>query len=43
MNVMCKYWGFVVERVVVLIHLVIGDEGGKVVLAVDVEDRYGVV
>jgi hypothetical protein len=33
----------VVERVVVLIYLVIGDEGGEVVLLVDVEDRDGVV
>ena len=32
-----------VEGVVVLIHLVIGDEGGEVVLMVDVEDRDGVV
>ena len=32
-----------VERVVVLIHLIIGDEGGEVVLMVDVEDRDGVV
>ena len=38
-----EWWGFVVERVVVLVHLVIGDEGGEVVLVVDVEDRDGVV
>jgi len=37
------WWGFVVERVVVLIRLVIGDEDGEVVLVVDVEDRDGVV
>ena len=34
---------FVVEGVVVMIHLVIGDECGEVVLVVDVEDRDGVV
>jgi hypothetical protein len=33
----------VVEGVVVLIHLIIGDEGGEVVLEVDVEDRDGAV
>ena len=32
-----------VEGVVVMVHLVIGDEGGEVVLVVDVEDRDGVV
>ena len=32
-----------VEGVVVLIHLVLSDEGGEVVLAVDVEDRDGFV
>ena len=32
-----------VDGIVVLIHLVIGDEGGEVVLVVDVEDRDGVV
>ena len=32
-----------VEGVIVLIHLVIGDKGGEVVLVVDVEDRDGVV
>jgi len=40
---MCKWRGFVVEGVVVMIHLVIGDEGGEVALVVDVEDRDGVV
>ncbi len=33
----------VVEWVVVLVHLVIGDEGGEVGLVVDVEDRDEVV
>jgi len=33
----------VVEGVVVMIHLVIGDEGGEGVLMVNVEDRDGVV
>jgi hypothetical protein len=33
----------VVEGVVVMMNLVIGDEGGEVVLAVDIEDRDGVV
>jgi hypothetical protein len=42
-DVTCAWWGFVVERVVVLVHLVIGDEGGEVVLVVDVEDRGGVM
>ena len=40
---MCKIWGFVVERVVVLTRLVISDEGGEVVLVVDVENSDGVV
>ena len=42
-DVVCHWWGFMVERVVVLVCLVIGDEGGEVVLVVDVEDRDGVV
>ncbi len=37
------WWGFGDERVVVLVHLVIGDEGGEVVVVVDVEYRDGVV
>jgi len=36
-------WGFVVEWVVVLVHLVIGDESSEVVPVVDVEDRDGYV
>ena len=32
-----------VEGVVVMIHLVVGDEGGEVILVGDVEDRDGVV
>jgi hypothetical protein len=40
---MRQWWGFVVERVVVLVRLVIGDEGGEVALVVDVEDSDGVV
>ena len=42
-DVLCKWKGFVVERVVVMIHLVIGDEGCEMVLVVVVEDRDGVV
>jgi hypothetical protein len=33
----------VVDVVVMLIHLVVGDEGCEVVLVVDAEDRDGVV
>jgi hypothetical protein len=40
---MCKWRGAVVKGIVVKIHLAIGDEGGKVVLVVDVEDRDGFV
>ena len=39
---MREWWGFVVEGVVVLVHLVIGDEISEVVPVVDVEDRDGV-
>ena len=39
----CEGWGFVVEWVVVLIHVVICDESCEVVPVVDVEDRDGVV
>ena len=35
--------GCVVEWVLVLVHLVIGDENGEVVPVVDVEDRDVVV
>jgi hypothetical protein len=41
MNVTRAWWWCGVEWVVVLVHLVIGDEGGEVVLVVDVEDRDG--
>jgi hypothetical protein len=34
---------FVIESVVVLVYLVIGEMGGELVLVVDVEDRDGVV
>ena len=39
----CVGWGFVVERVVVLIRGVICDESSEVVPVVDVKDRDGVV
>ena len=42
-DVMREWWGLVVECVVVLVRLVIGDESSEVVLVVDVEDRDGVV
>lgn len=43
MDVTPEWWWFVVEWGIVLVHLVIGDEGGKVVSVVDDEDRDGVV
>ena len=39
-----EWWWIVVDEwVVVLVHLVVGDEGGKVVSVADVEDRDRVV
>ena len=42
-DVTCEGWGFVVEWVVVLIRVLIGDASNKLVPVVDVEDRDGVV
>ncbi len=43
MDVVREWWGFVVEWVVVLVHLVIGDNSGEMVSIVDVKYRDGVV
>jgi len=40
---MRAWWGWVVEWVVVLVHVVIGDESSEVVPVVDVENHDGVV
>ena len=42
-DVMRAWWGWVVEWVVVLVHVVIGDESSEVVPVVDVENHDGVV
>jgi hypothetical protein len=42
-DVMREWWGVVVEWVVVLVRVVIGDESSEVVTVVDVKDRDGVV
>ena len=40
---MREWWGFVVEWVVVLVHVVIDDKSSETVPVVDVEDRDEVV